>query len=107
MIAWIYLIIAGLLEPCWAVCMKRSDRFRNVPWAVATVVFLAASLYLLFLAMASFPVGLAYAIWTGIGAVCTLIAGMILFKEPADVRRMFFAVLTIAGIIGLYLTAGV
>jgi len=87
--------------------MKRSDRFRNVPWAVATVVFLAASLYLLFLAMASFPVGLAYAIWTGIGAVCTLIAGMILFKEPADVRRMFFAVLTIAGIIGLYLTAGV
>jgi quaternary ammonium compound-resistance protein SugE len=87
--------------------MKRSDRFRNVPWAVATVVFLAASLYLLFLAMASFPVGLAYAIWTGIGAVCTLIAGMILFKEPADVRRMFFAVLTIAGIIGLYITAGV
>ena len=104
--AWIYLMIAGLLEPCWAVSMKRSEGFRNIPWAVATAVFLTLSLYLLFMVMASLPVGVAYAVWTGIGAVCTLLAGMILFKEPADIRRIFFAALTVAGIVGLYL-AGV
>ena len=105
--AWILLIIAGLLEPCWAVSMKRSDRFRNVPWTVATIVFLVASLYLLFIIMASIPVGTAYAVWAGIGAVFTLLAGIVIYKEPTDVRRMFFAVLTIVGIVGLYVTAGV
>ena len=105
--AWIYLIIAGLLEPCWAVSMKRSDRFRKIPWAVATVLFLTASLYLLFMIMSSIPIGTAYAVWAGIGAVCTLLAGIIIFKEPADVRRIFFAALTITGIVGLYLLAGV
>ncbi|MCL2786047.1 MAG: multidrug efflux SMR transporter [Methanomassiliicoccaceae archaeon] len=105
--AWILLIIAGLLEPCWAVSMKKSNGFRNVRWTLATIAFLAASLYLLFVVMSSLPAGTAYAVWTGIGAVCTLLAGMLLFKERTTVLRVFFAVLTVAGIIGLYITAGV
>jgi quaternary ammonium compound-resistance protein SugE len=103
--AWIFLIVAGLLEPCWAVSMKKSNGFKDIRWTIATFIFLAVSLYLLFMAMSSLPAGTAYAVWTGIGAVCTLIAGIVLFKETATVLRIFFAVLTVAGIIGLYVTA--
>ncbi|MCL2712346.1 MAG: multidrug efflux SMR transporter [Methanomassiliicoccaceae archaeon] len=106
-IAWIYLIIAGLLEPCWVVSMKRSDRFRDLPWSLATVIFLAVSLYLLFIIMSLLPAGTAYAVWAGIGAVCTLIAGIVIFKERITVMRMLFTVLTVTGIVGLYVTAGV
>jgi quaternary ammonium compound-resistance protein SugE len=102
--AWICLIIAGLLEPCWAVSLKMSDRFRKVPWAVATVIFLACSLYLLSVAMAELPVGTSYAVWTGIGAVGTLAAGVILFEETATAVRISFAFLVIAGIVGLQIT---
>jgi len=106
-LAWIYLLIAGLLEPCWAISLKQSNRFRNIPWTVSTVVFLAGSLYLLSLSMVTLPVGTAYAVWTGIGAVGTLLAGIVIFKETTATIRMFFALLIIVGIVGLQITAGV
>ena len=105
MFAWFLLVVAGLLEPCWAISLKRSDKFRNVPWTIATAVFLIGSLYLLTVAMTDLPVGTAYAVWVGIGAVGTLAAGMILFKEPISAARMLFAALVIIGIAGLQITA--
>jgi quaternary ammonium compound-resistance protein SugE len=105
--AWICLIIAGLLEPCWAISLKKSDRFRDIPWAIATIVFLAVSMYLLSVSMAELPMGTAYAVWTGIGAIGTLLAGVLLFKESVTVMRMFFAVMIVAGVVGLQITAGV
>jgi quaternary ammonium compound-resistance protein SugE len=105
---WTYLIIAGLLEPCFAISLKKSDKFRNIPWAAASVVFMAASLYLLSLVMASpLPTGTVYAIWVGIGAVGTLVAGTIIFEERATVMKIFFALLIIIGIAGLQMTSGV
>jgi quaternary ammonium compound-resistance protein SugE len=101
------LIVAGLLEPCWAISLKRSEKFTDVKWTAATIVFLAASMYLLSVAMAELPMGTAYAVWTGIGAIGTLLAGMILFKESATTARIFFAVLIVSGVVGLQMTAGV
>ena len=105
-LAWICLIAAGLLEPCWAVSLKRSGKFRNVRWSVATVVFLIGSLYLLSFSMITLPAGTAYAVWTGIGTVGTLLAGVVLFKETATAAKMFFASVIIAGIAGLQITGG-
>lgn len=106
-LVWIYLIIAGFMEPCWVICMEKSDRFRNIKWDIATAVFLFLSMYLLSLAMAVIGPGTSYAIWTGIGAITTLIAGIVLFKEPVKVVRIVFIVLIIAGIVGINLTSGV
>lgn len=104
---WVYLIIAGLLEPCWVLALGRSERFRNLPWTAATVVFLAASMILLALAMTGLPVGTAYAVWTGIGAIGTLIAGIILYKEPVTWMRMLFIAMIVIGIVGIQVTAEV
>ena len=101
------MIAAGILEPFWVVSLKKSEMFRNVPWAAAALVFVAGSMYLLSLAMVEIPASTSYAIWTGIGAVGTLVAGMILFKESATAMKMFFVFLIVAGIVGLKLTGGV
>lgn len=103
-VAWIYLIIAGLLEPCWVVSLKKSEKFRNIRWTAATVAFLAASLYLLSLSMVTLPAGTAYAVWTGIGAAGALLAGIILYKESVTAARMFFVLIIVAGIVGLKIT---
>ena len=105
-LAWIYLIIAGILEPCWAISLKKADRFRNIPWTVATAVFLIASLYLLLIVMTELPVGTAYAVWVGIGAVGTFILGILLMNDPADSLRILFMIMVIAGIVGLQKTSG-
>ena len=104
MIVWLYLIIAGLLEPCWVITLERSDRFRKPFWTVLTVIILVFSLYLLSIVMKELPVGTAYAVWTGIGAVGTLAAGIILYKESVTYRKLFFVFLIVAGIVGLQLT---
>ncbi|NLL94460.1 MAG: multidrug efflux SMR transporter [Thermoplasmatales archaeon] len=104
--AWAYLLIAGLLEPCWVITMERSDRFRRIPWAAATVAIMAASLYLLSLAMAVFGPGTSYAVWTGIGAVCTVALGIVVYDEPATIRRVFFIFLIVVGIVGVNLASG-
>ena len=106
--AWVYLVAAGLMEPCWVIGMKKSSGFKQVKWTIATVFFIFASMYLLALAIdMDIPVGTAYAVWTGIGAVGALVAGMVLFKERAAWIRIFFIMLLIVGIVGVEITAGV
>jgi quaternary ammonium compound-resistance protein SugE len=101
--AWIYLIIAGLFEIVWAIALKYSEGFtRLVP---SLIVFGAGflSFYLLALAVKQLPVGTAYAVWTGIGAIGTALLGMALFQEPRDLPRLLCILLIIAGIAGLQL----
>jgi len=99
-------MIAGILEPFWVVALKKSEMFKKIPWAIAAVVFIAGSMYFLSLAMVDLPASTSYAVWTGIGAAGTLIAGIILFRESATVMKIFFVTLIIAGIVGLKLTGG-
>jgi Membrane transporters of cations and cationic drugs len=101
---WVCLVIAGLLEPCWVITMERSDRFRKPAWALLTVIILLVSLYLLSYVMTALPIGTTYAIWTGIGAVGTLVVGALLYKESVTSMKIFFAFLIIAGIVGLQVT---
>lgn len=105
-IEWVYLIVAGILEPCWVLALGKSEKFRNLKWTVATIVLLAASMYLLSLSLNVIPIGTAYAIWTGIGAIGTLVAGIILYREPVTWMRMLFIALIVIGIVGIKLTGG-
>ena len=99
--AWIWLTAAGLLEIVWAVGLKYTDGFtRPVPSAV-TVAAMAASVFLLALAVRTIPIGTGYAVWTGIGAVGVALVGMVLFDEPKDLMRIASILLIVAGIIGL------
>lgn len=99
--AWLLLFIAGLLEIGWAVGLKYTDGFTR-PWPTAlTVLSMIASVALLGLAMRSLPLGTAYAIWTGIGTVGTVIFGMAILNDPATVARIACIVLIVAGIVGL------
>jgi quaternary ammonium compound-resistance protein SugE len=102
--AWIYLVIAGLLETGWAIGLKYTDGFRRPVPSVLTLVGIAASMALLGLAVRTIPIGTAYAIWVGIGTVGAVILGIILFDEPRDFARMFFVALLIVSLIGLKLT---
>lgn len=103
--AWVYLFFAGLFEIAWAVGLKYSESFTRLLPSVITAICLVISMVLLGLAVRSLPLGTAYAIWTGIGAVGALAAGILLFHEPATLARLFFASLIVVGILGLKLTA--
>lgn len=98
---WIYLLIAGLFEVSWAVGLKLSNGFTNLTISILTVIGMVASFYFLAISLKSIPLGTAYAIWTGIGTVGTVILGIILFKEPITIMRMICITLIIAGITGL------
>lgn len=101
--AWVYLIVAGVMEVGWPLGLKYGWSEDGVrPWPiVAAVVFMAASGAFLFLAQRSIPMGTAYAVWTGIGTVGAFVLGIVLFKEPAQAVRMVCAVLIVVGIVGL------
>lgn len=101
--SWIILFVAGLLEVGWAVGLKYTDGFTKLWPTVGTVISLAASFLLLGLALKTLPVGTAYAIWVGIGAVGTAVLGMLLFGESADVLKLVSLALICAGIAGLRL----
>jgi quaternary ammonium compound-resistance protein SugE len=104
--AWILLTLAGLFEIGWAIGLKYTEGFtRPMPTAL-TAVSMIISVVLLGLAMRSLPVGTAYAIWTGIGTVGTVILGIVLFAEPATALRIGCITLIITGIIGLKIAAG-
>jgi quaternary ammonium compound-resistance protein SugE len=103
--AWVVLVIAGLFEVVWAIGLKYTEGFTRVWPTVGTVAAMVASVGLLGLAMRSLPVGTAYAVWTGIGAVGTVTLGMLLFSEPATAGRLACVGLILAGIVGLKLTA--
>lgn len=103
---WILLIIAGLFETGFAAClgkMKESSGTTYYGWLSGFIVCLTVSMVLLYFATKTLPIGTAYAVWTGIGAVGTVIVGIIYFKEPTDFWRMFFLFTLIASIAGLKL----
>jgi quaternary ammonium compound-resistance protein SugE len=101
--AWLILFAAGLCEIGWAVGLKYTDGFSRLWPTVFTGASLIVSMALLGLAMKSLPLGTAYAVWTGIGAVGTVILGIVLFKEPATAARLICVGLIVAGILGLKL----
>jgi len=101
--AWLILFVAGLCEIGWAVGLKYTDGFTRLWPTVFTGASLLVSMALLGMAMKSLPLGTAYAVWTGIGAVGTVILGIVLFKEPATVARLVCVGLIVAGILGLKL----
>ncbi len=102
--AWLYLCIAGLLEIVWAISLKRTDGFSNLRWSIVTIAGMAASFHFLALALKTLPIGTAYAIWTGIGAVGTAALGMVFFSESADLPRLACIGLIVVGMIGLKIT---
>ena len=99
--AWIYLFIAGLFEIGWAVGLKYTEGFTKVWPSVITIATMILSFYFLSTAVKTIPIGTAYAIWTGIGAVGTAILGIILFGESKEFMRMLFILLIVVGIVGL------
>ena len=101
---WVILLLAGLFEIGWAIGLKYTDGFTRLWPTVGTVLSIAVSMGLLGIAMKELPVGTAYAIWVGVGAVGTAILGIVLLGEPANVGRMVSLGLIVAGIIGLKLT---
>jgi len=101
--SWIILFVAGLLEVAWAIGLKFTEGFTRPVPAVLTLAAMAGSVILLGLALKTLPIGTAYAVWTGIGAVGTALLGIILFGEPATVFRLASIGLIVAGIIGLKL----
>ena len=103
--SWFILIIAGVFEVGWAIGLKYTDGFTRLWPTVATVVSMAISLGLLGMAMKSLPVGTAYAVWVGVGAVGTVILGIVLLGEPTNPGRLVSVALIVAGIIGLKLAS--
>lgn len=101
--AWVYLVIAGLFEVGWAIGLKYTVGFTELWPSVWTIFAMTASMWLLAIAMKSLPVGTAYSVWVGIGAVGTVILGIVLFGEPANALRLGSAALIVAGIVGLKL----
>jgi quaternary ammonium compound-resistance protein SugE len=102
--AWVLLLVAGLFEVGWAIGLKYTEGFTRVWPSVFTLAAMAASVVLLGMAMKSLPVGTAYAIWVGVGAVGTALLGIILFGESANTGRLISLALIVAGIVGLKLT---
>ncbi|MDG2516430.1 quaternary ammonium compound efflux SMR transporter SugE [Lysobacter soli] len=102
---WIILVLAGLFEVGWAIGLKYTDGFTKLWPTVGTVAAMAISLGLLGIAMKSLPVGTAYAIWVGVGAVGTVILGIVLFNEPVNALRLVSVGLIVAGLVGLKLAS--
>lgn len=99
--AWIILIVAGLFETVWAVAMKYSEGFTRLWPSVVTAVAMVISLYLLAVALRTLPLGTAYTVWTGIGALGTVIYGIAVFGESKDLLKMVFVMMILGGIVGL------
>ncbi len=103
--AWIYLAIAGVLEIVWAFSMKQSDGFTKLGPSVVTLIAMIASFALLSLSMKSLPLGTAYTIWTGIGAVGAFVVGIAVLGEQASAMRIVAAVLIVSGLVLMKLSS--
>ena len=103
--AWIYLAVAGLFEIGWAIGLKYSHGFSRPVPSLLTVAAMVMSVWLLSIAMKSIPVGTAYAVWTGIGAIGVAVLGMVLFGESREIARLVCLFLIIVGILGLKLVS--
>lgn len=101
--AWVILVVAGLLEVGWAIGLKYTEGFTRLWPSVGTLLAMVVSMWLLGVAMRSLPVGTAYSVWVGIGSVGTVICGIVLLGEPANLGRLVSLALIIAGIVGLKL----
>jgi quaternary ammonium compound-resistance protein SugE len=101
--AWVALAFAGLFEIAWAVGLKYAAGFTRLGWSAFTVASMVASFWLLAIALRTLPLGTAYAVWTGIGAVGTVALGVVLFGEATDALRLACVGLIVAGIVGLKL----
>ncbi|MES2240569.1 MAG: multidrug efflux SMR transporter [Bacteroidota bacterium] len=102
--SWILLIIGGLFEVAFASCLGKAKETTGIEsgyWMLGFLLSLTASMFLLYKATQELPIGTAYAVWTGIGAVGTVLVGILVFKEPATFWRLFFIVTLIASIVGL------
>ena len=98
---WALLVASGLVDVAWALATKKADGFREPAWALLSLVLLVLFVALLTKALQVLPVGTAYAVWTGIGAVGSVTAGILLFGEPTDAVRLLFVAVTVLGIVGL------
>jgi quaternary ammonium compound-resistance protein SugE len=103
--AWLILLVAGLFEVCWAIGLKYTDGFSKLAPSLFTLVTLAASMFLLAKASQTLPIGTAYGVWVGIGALGAAILGIVLFQEAVTPMRVVFLVLLLVSIIGLKITA--
>ena len=104
--AWVYLLIAGLFEIVWAYFMKQSEGFTRLWPSLATLGFMAVSFALLSLAMKSLPMGTAYVIWTGIGAVGAFVVGVVLLGESPTLMRVIAALFVVTGLVIFRLAPG-
>ncbi|MEY3200554.1 MAG: quaternary ammonium compound efflux transporter SugE [Pseudomonadota bacterium] len=102
--AWLTLLVAGVCEVVWAVGLKYAEGFSRLMPSAISIVFMVASVVLLAQAVKVLPLGTAYAVWTGVGAIGTALCGMWLFNEPKDVLRVVSILLIVAGIAGLKLS---
>jgi len=103
--AWIYLLAAGVLEIVWAFSMKQSEGFSKLTPSIITLVTMIASFWLLSLAMRTLPLGTAYTIWTGIGAVCAFVIGITFLGEQVSAMRIAAAVLIVSGLVLMKLSS--
>jgi quaternary ammonium compound-resistance protein SugE len=103
--AWFWLILGGLFEVGFTTSLRFVEGFRNVPWTITFLVSVGISMALLELAARSIPMGTAYAVWGGIGAVGTVVVGILWFHEPASTIRVLLILAIVAAIAGLRLTA--
>ncbi|WP_338676975.1 SMR family transporter [Streptomyces sp. SCSIO 30461] len=104
--AWVLLLLAGLLEVGWSVGMKYTDGFTRLWPSVLTAAGIVVSMLLLSVAARSLPVGTAYGVWVGIGAAGAAVFGMVVLGEPATAARIFFVVLLLVAVVGLKATSG-
>ena len=103
--AWILLVLAGLFEIVWAYTMKISEGFTRLTPSIITIIFMILSFALLAYAMRTLPLGTAYTVWTGIGAVGSFLVGIFILGEPATAMRMFAAVLIVSGLVLMKLSS--
>lgn len=104
--AWVLLVIAGLLETLWAIGLKYTEGFTRLWPSVLTIAGIVVSMFLLSLAARTLPIGTAYAVWVGIGAAGAVVLGIVLLNEPANPARLFFLGLLLVAIVGLKFTSG-
>jgi quaternary ammonium compound-resistance protein SugE len=104
-VAWLTLLAAGVLDVLWAVTMKYAAGYTKLGWSIASLALLAAFVFLLGRSLQVLPVGIAYAVWTGVGAVGTVLMGVVLFGESLDPIRVGCIALVVIGIVGIKLQA--
>lgn len=104
MIDWIFLLIGGICEVGFVSMMKLSDGFKKLKYSIYTLLFMAISFYTLSLALKGIPIGIGYAVWSGIGAIGSVAVGMLFFKESKSMKKILFITLIVIGIVGLRLS---